>query len=219
MEVVTFRPALTKRPANKEQAVANLHSIEPFPSTIDRFAFGHYLSGLTDGEGSFVMDLIKPKKAPVICRCRFIIVLRFDDLPILNTIQSYWGCGIIGARKGYRTVWPQRAYYVLRVGELKNIVVRHYELFPLRAKKARDFEIWKEGVELIYKVMQRGRKGHMKRAIGGKGSGPIWTVDERNHFASLKKSMEAQRRADSGPIPIPIPGRTDEPNGLLDTCD
>jgi len=58
-----------------------------------------YIVGLTDGEGSLTVYLIPPKKehcsVSYRVQCRYYIKMREDDLPLLEKVQQFWGCGKI----------------------------------------------------------------------------------------------------------------------------
>lgn len=73
-------------------AMRKPNHIPAFPSDIDHDAFGHYLSGFTDGEGSFVLAFRETGglSYPL---AYFGICLRVDDRAILELAQSYWQCG------------------------------------------------------------------------------------------------------------------------------
>jgi LAGLIDADG endonuclease len=129
------------------------HSIPPFPADIDRVTFGHWLSGFVDGEGCFLLGFHRHRKDRQFIRptARFTIGLRDDDKAILGEIQAYWQCGTI--HKGHQNQRlrqnPSAAFEVRKIDHLWRVVVAHFNQYPLRAKKQRDFAIWKLGIELI----------------------------------------------------------------------
>lgn len=128
---------------------------------IDR-DFGNWFAGFVDGEGSFILQAIILKDGSRICHPRLSISLRIDDLPILQEIRDRLHCGnITYGRDGkfFRGSW-----IVSRAGDLKFIVIPLLEKCPLRAKKKRDFEIWKEAVEIAFRARnsKKGRKPTQK---------------------------------------------------------
>ena len=172
---------------------------EQNPELFERLCFGAYISGLTDGEGSF---LIKADIASVAQRkfyCFFQIKLRADDYKILESIRDYWNCGRLLYQKCNSSkrpnTKPQWSLHVNRIHDLYNHVMPHFELFPLRAKKARDFELWKEAVRLAYKVSQRGRP------INYGKNGPLWHPHEANAFRVLADEIIRVRQYNSENIP------------------
>lgn len=128
---------------------------------IDR-DFGNWFAGFVDGEGCFILQVSHLKDGSRICGARLSIGLRLDDLPILQEIETRLRCGHITYDKlrGYfRASW-----IVTRVGDLKFIIIPLLERCPLRAKKRRDFLVWKEGVEIVFRAKnsKRGRKPTQK---------------------------------------------------------
>lgn len=170
--------------------MAKPYPIDPFPADIDRDAFGHWLSGFTDGEGCF--NLRKQRWSQGRCWVRnasFQIGLRADDVAILRQIRSFWGCGKVNFHKARvpsdRNPRDCDSFqYTLAAAEpLHTVIVPHFLKYPLRAKKARDFAIWRRGVELVWTIVRRGSRGPYAR----------WTQQDRERFDELKAALEAVR--------------------------
>ncbi len=177
--------------------------ILPFPASIDRRDFGHYLCGLTDGEAYFRLCIQAGKNPfPV---ASFSIHLRADDVEVLRLVHSYLNCGDLyyivrreknpfpNARDTYRFV-------VSRPCDLAAVVVPHFDAFPLRAKKARDFAIWREAVLLLHEVNLSPTT-----PTGRVGGGTKWTQERLTRFDAIR--LREQRRF----IAPEIPPSTDEP--------
>lgn len=203
--------------------MAKANPIAPFPSDIDRDAFGYWLSGFTDGEGCFCLQDGKPRRPndkSASLTPSISISLRRDDLPILQLIQSYWQCGGIVHYGSYapkvgrpRLGNPSSLYYIHAFSDLANIVVPHFERYPLFAKKKRDFAIWKQAVLLKAEVAARKYRG----LPSGKGCTPKWTDAEVAFYRSLKAALEAGRRYNSKTTSTPDrPPRPNKPKGLFD---
>lgn len=113
--------------------------------------FGHYLAGLTDGEGNFHSK--KNKGIPG--GFAFRIILREDDLPILQEIQQHLGIGVLYYRDVLTNIvnWNPRwqssvrrnqwAYLIQSSVDLVRVVVPHFDRYPLRAKKRFQYEEWR----------------------------------------------------------------------------
>lgn len=160
--------------------------IEPFPADVDREAFGHWLSGFTDGEGSFGLYLHRWSATQQTrgYSARFTIALRADDLPALQLIRSFWGCGRLGTDKQQRLPRgkPSAVLILTRIADLCSAVIPHFERYPLRAKKARDFVIWRQGVELIRHVTSRKRRDRVK-----------WLPEHHEEFVRLAGELRQSR--------------------------
>lgn len=196
--------------------------IPPFPSDIDRDAFGHWLSGFTDGEGSFNLQFGKPRRLTDIrptLTCAFSIALRRDDLPILQLIQSYWQCGTIlhydcyGPRDGKpRKGNPSSLFGIHNSNHLAVIVVPHFDRYPMFAKKRRDFQIWKKAVLLKAEVSQRKYRG----LPSGKGCTPKWTEQEIEYYGLLKTALQKGRLYDGETSDLPPPPPIERQPSLFD---
>jgi hypothetical protein len=196
--------------------------IPPFPSHIDRLRFGDWLSGFVDGEGCFRLAHSRHPQDHDTFRSGFAEVqinLRADDRPILKLIQSYLGCGrfTIGKpRLHQRRPNPLLLLCVSRTRELKNVIIPHFERHPLFAKKSRDFTIWRQGVELLYRVAQRPRRA--KRGVGcGAGRVASWSPQELAEFTAIAEALRDVRRFDGlPPSDPPVNGNSHpEQQGLM----
>jgi hypothetical protein len=107
-------------------------------------AFGHWLAGFVDGEGCFqVSRNTSGRRFRCAYYCRLTIALREDDDGILNEIQRQTGVGNVdGDRKRRQRRW------VVTDRDGVRVVRDIFRVYPLRAKKSRDFALWDEGVTL-----------------------------------------------------------------------
>ena len=153
--------------------------------------FGYYLSGLTDGEGSFVLSNRKVgnTKYP---RCEFTISMRLDDYIILEEIQKYLKCGSIYIYKGKHKNAIAN-FVVFKPEDVFHKVIPVFEKYPLRAKKARDFKIWKQAAILCYEVRQRKQVGSKGNALQ-EGPGFKWKDSERDFYVSLIEKLRDIRK-------------------------
>ena len=139
-------------------------------------AFGNWFAGFTDGEGCFVIDRTTGgRKSDSFCYgCRFRISLREDDRGILEKIQEeLGGIGFISKRAPTKKNQNPWVAYVIHKKSDCQVVQATFQVYPLRAKKARDFEIWSEALDcwmthrrgdswenmiLLKKNLEEGRK-------------------------------------------------------------
>lgn len=109
-------------------------------------AFGHWLAGFIDGEGCFTAHKRGPTHKSGGYLVAFKIQLRADDLCILEEIQARTGLGRIHSypNTGSRSL----PVAILSIGSKSDLarLVELLDAFPLRAKKARDYAIWREAV-------------------------------------------------------------------------
>ncbi len=138
-------------------------------------------------------------------KASFCIILRADDEAILLSAYSYWQAGYLYRERVRAGCNPQVMLKIDAAAELEKVIVPHFERYPLRAKKARDFEIWKLGVHLIWSVVPRERKMILKPEGGRpKGTLPKWTDAERAEFARLAQLIRTQRKF--SPVLGSLPG-------------
>jgi hypothetical protein len=117
--------------------------------------FNHWLAGFIDGEGSF---LIQPTGGPrcVSWQCGLTLTLRRDDRPVLEEIMRRTEVGVVydgDYRRGRSS--PTSRWQVMKkpdVIALKTLLAQ----CRLRSKKARDYAIWFEAVNVWATVGRNG---------------------------------------------------------------
>lgn len=118
-------------------------------------SFGHWLAGFTDGEGCFDITAVGLNKSYI---CRFVIGLRGDDREVLTLARDATGLGSVTTKMKAGTTSNPQAWWSIHA---KSDCVRLTELFdrfPLRAKKSRDFAVWRQAVQ-HWAAMPRAYKG------------------------------------------------------------
>lgn len=114
-----------------------------------------YISGFTDGEGCFMISIIKDKKYTLGWRisCRFVISLNKKDLKILKGFKDFFGAGTISFT-GENAVQ-------YRVESLKGlaIIINHFDKYPLITKKQADYTLFKSAYYLIKNKSHLTNKG------------------------------------------------------------
>ena len=106
-------------------------------------AFGHWLAGLIDGEGSFGIGRVKRGYG-----ARLSVQLRNDDSAILTEIHVRTGRGSIGRRSARSNSRPGCVWMVQSRADTEELV-EILDQYPLRSKKAADYVIWRRAVELL----------------------------------------------------------------------
>ncbi len=117
-------------------------------------AFGNWFAGFVDGEGCFLISRDNRQNPKSSYRCQFKIALRNDDRRVLELIRENLGFGKIYARPAYltrnRNEHAQAIFWVCPTGDCVKLAAL-FEKYPLRAKKQRDFGIWKLAVTEVQK--------------------------------------------------------------------
>jgi len=127
--------------------------------------FGIGLAWYVTGEGCFA-GRIGSSAGYRVLRLAFEVGIRSDDLPGLKYIQETLGVGkIYHFKKRREHKSPTVHYRVSRIGDLYHVIVPLFEKYPLPSqwRKSRDFDVWKQLVELKYREGKR-------KMLGGGGS-------------------------------------------------
>lgn len=132
--------------------------------------FGHWFAGFFDGEGSLLVYVGQPDaRQHQRARCAASITLRLDDRAILEESQQQLRVGRITDLRNHRmTAAKPCARWAVDDKAGCAAVVAALDRYPLRSKKARDFEVWREAVA-VWCALPRGKRwagaGHSARAL------------------------------------------------------
>jgi len=90
----------------------------------------------------------KDSKRPLgyVITVAFEIALDVKDLDTLKGLQSYFGVGGI-----YKHVGNMMRYKVSSTKDLTNVIIPHFDKYPLLSQKGADFEILKSAIQIINK--------------------------------------------------------------------
>lgn len=101
-----------------------------------------YITGIVDGEGSFLVSFSRRDKLSVGVEVRpsFTVSQNKRSLSILEELRSYFDCGGIRFDSHDQTY----KYEVRSLDDLKKKILPHFDKYPLRTSKKNDFEIFKE---------------------------------------------------------------------------
>lgn len=139
--------------------------------------FGWWVTGLADGEGSFIAAAYvgphrnKNRNGRVTISTSsnfhavFTLALRDDDGDTIQKLASYFACGRIDNKKPScsqtTNTHPQKRFTVNRLEELIGVVIPHFEKYPLQSRKVHDFEVWKRIVLFVHQNLY-GKKRWVK---------------------------------------------------------
>jgi hypothetical protein len=106
-----------------------------------------FVTGLTEGEGCFCIALALRTKMRTGLEVRpsFSLSLNEKDLPILEELREYFGCGWIRQSRSDRTF----KYEARSITDLAERIIPHFEAFPLRGSKARSFAGFSEVCRMV----------------------------------------------------------------------
>lgn len=135
-------PSRQSRRGKRLNHSAALQTDKPLstPSQLDP----EFVTGFTDGDGSFTINLVETngKHYPNLC---FKIGVHAKDIVILERIQKFFGVGKIYVHKN--------SMVHFNVSSLKDLVViiSHFSKYPLLSFKSADFNYFKQAYDLILK--------------------------------------------------------------------
>lgn len=95
-----------------------------------------WFAGFAAGEGCFSM-----RRVPTGYAVSFVMTLRADEMPLLDRLRRAFG-GTIGMSIDRRASDPSATWAITHRGELPRLIA-YFDRYPLRAKKGRDYAIWR----------------------------------------------------------------------------
>lgn len=116
-----------------------------------------YITGLTDGEGSFTVYIFDGKHTERQRRARiepkFYLKLVEEDKDILYQLKQHFGCGNVYLQKDKRRNHKDcYRYEVTKREDLQKIIIPFFKANPVKfATKQRDFQIFCEIMAAIQK--------------------------------------------------------------------
>ncbi len=112
-------------------------------------ASANWFTGFTDGEGSFMINKGTTGLIPV-----FEITQTASERILLRRLREWFGGQVYGyeAHKHKTGPYTSRpsAMWLVRDADGLLALVKHFDAFPLRTDRRRQYEVWREAV-LVYK--------------------------------------------------------------------
>lgn len=139
----------TKRFATKELSLPGLH--KRLYSTINLQRRGldpYWVTGFLDGESSCFSLRVAKKSTSKIgwgITPDFRIHLHIKDVIMLRKIHFFFGVGTIYERESNNTV----TYVVQSLRDITNVIIPHFDKYPLITQKGADYLLFKQGVNLL----------------------------------------------------------------------
>ena len=105
-----------------------------------------WVTGLTDAEGSFIVSVYKRgSNGKWQVKPSFERWLESKDKATLDDLQNFFGVGIVNTREKRGVT----SYTVTRHKDLLNVIIPHFNKYPLQSQKRVDFELFAQIVALI----------------------------------------------------------------------
>jgi len=119
---------------------------------------GLFVTGLTDAEGNFTLGFYKSDnyKMGYQIQAIFKITLHKKDYHLLHTIKNFFAVGKI-TKHGDTTL----QYTVKSLVDLQ-VIISHFDRYPLRGEKWGDFKLFKQGIELLKTKAHLNKEGFHK---------------------------------------------------------
>ena len=123
----------------------------------------YWVTGFSDGKTSFIISITKSNTHPIGWRVTpiFSIELGSKDISLLNKIKNFFGVGSVITRSSLRNknLNTNSIYSVKSIDHISNVIIPHFNQYPLLTKKKLDFDLFKKIVELINKGDHLTTKG------------------------------------------------------------
>jgi len=117
----------------------------------------NWITGFVDAEGCFsvIIEISDITKWRV--RTSFEINLHIKDVGILYKIQSFFGVGAVYLR-AYKNI---AVYRVSNIEYLRNIIIPHFNKYPLITQKYTDFYLWSKVIIIILNKEHLNKSGFL----------------------------------------------------------
>jgi len=157
-----------------------------------------YITGFSDGESSFIVSMTKDNEYKTGWRVGLAFAIGLDkkDTILLERIKSYFKVGTIRFSKANNSA----IYSVQSVKDISNVIIPHFDKYPLLTQKRADFELFKSIVDLMNRKVHRTPEGLQKLI---------------NIRASMNEGLSDKLQEvfpDTKPVPRPVIKSTEIPD-------
>ena len=114
---------------------------------LDRDLHPYFVTGFADGESTFYLGISKSSRYKIgwTVTTSFSMELYEKDLDLLKSIKSFFSIGNIRVRARDN----QLIYSVSSIKDIKEVLIPHFEKYPLVTQKQADFELFKLAIDII----------------------------------------------------------------------
>nr|YP_203314.1 orf327 [Zancudomyces culisetae]AAW49481.1 orf327 [Zancudomyces culisetae] len=113
----------------------------------------NWVTGFTQADGCFNITFTKKKPNQIRLRARFIISQHIKDELLILSIKNFFNCGIIIKNK------KEIQYVVNSINDLINIIIPHFDKYPLKYGKYTSYLIFKNIIEKMKNKQHLTQKG------------------------------------------------------------
>lgn len=127
-----------------------------------------WVSGFADAESTFVLKISKGSAT----RSRWNVIPEFKielhvrDVILLRKIHSFFGVGTVSERGTRNTAF----YSVQSARTIADVIIPHFERYPLNTQKRADFLLFKQGVDLLLNGKARSSIEGIKNIVSIRAS-------------------------------------------------
>lgn len=145
----------------------------------------NFVTGLIDAEGCFIISVRQDSKnkSKWVVQASLEIRMSSKDLSLLVQVQrAFKDIGYFSHKAKTNTV----SYTITKLGDLVDIVIPHFNIYPLRSAKSIDYKLWTQCVEIMSNKQHITDSG-LKEILSLK-SVLNWGLTEkiRTHFPNIK---------------------------------
>lgn len=127
-----------------------------------------WVSGFADAESTFVLKISKGSATRSGWNVipEFKIELHVRDVILLRKIHSFFGVGTVSERGTRNTAF----YSVQSARTIADVIIPHFERYPLNTQKRADFLLFKQGVDLLLNGKARSSIEGIKNIVSIRAS-------------------------------------------------
>ncbi len=134
--------------------------IENYNTPALRKELSNYISGYVDGEGCFSVSFSKREKMNIGWEVKpsFAVGQNFDRREVLDLMSKYFNCGSMRRDYADKTL----KFEVRSLKDILENIIPHFESFPLKSSKQKDFILFAEICRRMNKLEHHTIEGFRK---------------------------------------------------------
>ncbi len=128
----------------------------------ERLRIANWIVGFVDGEGCFSVSIFKNRttKSGWQVLPEFVVTQGEKSISVLEEIRNFFGCGKLFVNRRYDNHKENLYRFCVRaIKDLREIIIPFFEENPLRTAKRKDFEKFKNAIQLMSKNAHLSKDG------------------------------------------------------------